>query len=71
VYIPLFTGFDLTEKLAAVAVFAVMTALWLFLAGRFSALPVVEGFLRRYRSVLIPAVLILLGVFILLGGLQG
>ena len=65
VWLPLFAGYTATQRVAAVAVFAVMTGLWCFLGKRLSALPGVSGFLARYGNGLVPWVLMLLGVYIL------
>ena len=65
VWLPLFAGYSAPQRVAAVAVFAVMTGLWCFLGRRLSTLPGVAGFLERYGSVLVPWVLMLLGLYIL------
>lgn len=67
VYIPLFAGFTWVQILAAVGVFAAMTALWCVVSQRLASLPALKRFLTRHRQVIVPAVYILLGVYILVG----
>lgn len=72
VYIPLFTGFSGAERIGAVIVFAAMTALWVFLANSLAEFPQVKRAVGRYKHIVIPAVFILLGVYIILdSGLLG
>ena len=72
VYIPLFTGFSSAERLGAVIVFAVMTALWVFLANTLAEFPKVKSVIEKYKAIAIPVVFIALGVFIILdSGLIG
>lgn len=72
VYIPLFTAFSPSERMTAVAVFALMTGLWLFLAGSLSRFPGVQHAVARYKHIAIPVVFIALGVYIILdSGLIG
>ena len=66
VYIPLFAGYTPVRLLVCAAVFAVMTLLWCLLGSRLAALPRVRETIRRYKGLLVPAVLILLGLTILL-----
>lgn len=65
VWLPLFAGYSVSQRVAAVAVFVVMTGLWCILGRCLSTLPGVAGFLERYGSVLVPWVLMLLGLYIL------
>lgn len=72
VYIPLFTGFSGSERISAVVVFAVMTALWVFLANTLAEFPKIKELIGKYKPILIPAVFILLGVYIIVdSGLLG
>ncbi len=72
VYIPLFTGFSNAERIGAVVVFAVMTALWVFLANRLAEFPKIKAIIEKYKDIAIPVVFIALGVFIILdSGLIG
>ena len=69
VYAPLFAGFDLGQKMLCVLLFMVMTVLWCALAALIAAQPQLKTILRRYRRVLVPVVLMLLGLYILLTNL--
>lgn len=66
VYLPLFAGYRAAHNLLVVLVFAGMTGVWCFLGKHLADLPVVQRVLTRYRGVLIPWVLMLLGLYILL-----
>ena len=69
VYIPLFAGYDMGQKLLCLLMFMVMTVVWCALAALLSSQPQLKGILQKYRRVLVPAVLIALGVYILLSHL--
>ena len=70
--IPLFTGFTGMERIGAVVVFAVLTALWAFFANSLAEFPKVKTAVGKYKHIVIPAVFILLGVYIILdSGLLG
>ena len=66
VYIPLFTSFSGVERISAVIVFAVMTALWVFLANLLAEFPKVKAAVGQYKYIVVPAVFILLGVYIIM-----
>ncbi len=66
VYVPLFATRALDERLAIVAVFAVMTALWCLVAHSLINHPALGPPLRRYGQRLLPWVLIGVGISILL-----
>lgn len=67
VYTPLFAGASPMEKVVMILVFLVLVSLWCALGQRLAALPVLRRVIRRYRHILVPVVLVLLGVYILLG----
>ena len=72
VYIPLFTGFSGLERIGAVIIFAVMTALWVWLANSLAEFPKIKAVIEKYKFIAIPVVFIALGVFIILdSGLIG
>lgn len=72
VYIPLFTGFSNPERIGAVIVFTVMTALWVFLANSLAEFPKIKTAVGKYKHIIIPVVFILLGIYIILdSGLLG
>ena len=66
VYIPLFARYSLQQMLAVVAVFAVMVAVWCFLAQKLASLPVLGAGIEKYKHILVPVVFIALGIYILL-----
>lgn len=65
VYIPLFAGIGLWEMVKVVLVFAVMVAVWCFLAKRLAELPPLRRFIDRYKKFIIPIVYVSLGIYIL------
>lgn len=65
VYTPLFSTYSASGLLVTAGVFAVMTALWCMAGLRLADYPLVRDVLRRYQHILVPAVLIGLGLFIL------
>ena len=72
VYIPLFTGFSGLQRITAAAVFALMTAVWVWFANVLSSLPRVKAVITKYKAILIPLILIGLGIFIIIdSGLIG
>ena len=72
VYIPLFTGFSDAERSGAVIIFAVMTALWVWLANSLAEFPKIKAVIEKYKTIAIPVVFIVLGVFIIMdSGLIG
>lgn len=72
VYLPLFTGFSGGERIGAMVIFAVMTALWLWLSNSLAEFPNIRDIIKKYKAIAIPVVFITLGVFIILdSGLIG
>ncbi|MBQ8578118.1 MAG: cadmium resistance transporter [Clostridia bacterium] len=67
VYIPLFSGYTIPECVTAVLVFAVLCGVWCLLAQKLSALPPVRTFLEKYKSPVIAAVFVCIGVTVLWG----
>lgn len=65
VYIPVFSAYDTSELIVTGLVFAVMVALWCGLGYALISRPAVKGTIAKHQRVLVPAVLIFLGVFIL------
>ena len=66
VYIPLFSGFGGRQLALCAVVFAVFCGLWCLLGAKLASLPRVQAAVRKWKGVLVPAVLILLGLSILL-----
>lgn len=72
VYIPLFTGFSVSERIWAIVVFVLMTVVWVWLANSLAEFPKVKAIIEKYKRIAIPVVFIALGVFIILdSGLLG
>ena len=69
VYAPLFAGYDLGQKLLCILLFAVMTVVWCAMAAVLASQTHVHAILQKYKRVLVPAVLILLGLYILASNL--
>ena len=69
VYIPLLAGYQTGQLVIFCIVFAVMIRLWCRIAERIVSLEALGGFLRKYRHVIVPVVLIGLGISILTGSL--
>ena len=65
VYIPLFVGFSAWQTATAGVVFLLMTALWCIFGKKLSEMPFLRRFLAKYKRILVPCVLILLGMYIL------
>lgn len=66
VYIPLFAGDTAGQLAVTAAVFALLCGLWCLLAAKLAALPQVQAVIRKWKGILVPAVLVLLGLSILL-----
>lgn len=69
VYVPLFAGYTAFQMILTALIFAGMTAVWCFLGKKLSDLSAVRGILRKYRHVIVPAILMGLGVYILVRNL--
>ena len=65
IYIPLFAGYSMGQRLSVVIVFALMTALWCFLAHKLASLSALKDRIQRYQHILVPIVFISLGLFIM------
>ena len=66
IYIPLFAGFSLIEYAIFCGVFLLLIALWCVLGHQIAKLPLLKNMIDRYKKVIVPAIYILLGVYILL-----
>ena len=66
VYIPLFSGFEIFDFIITAAVFAIMTGVWCALGCFIGAVPPVQEKIGKYKRILVPLVLIVLGVWILI-----
>ena len=65
VYIPLFAGYKRQELLLICVVYAVMIAIWCYLAKMLTSLPRLRNFIAQHKPILIPVVYVVLGCYIL------
>lgn len=68
VYLPLFAGYSAPQLAVTAVSFALLTTLWCFFGLKLASLPVLNRLIKRYRRILVPAVYLLLGVYILAEG---
>ena len=69
IYLPLFIGMDMASLAVTLVVFALMAVLWCVLAMKLSDLPLLKGFIGKYKGIIVPAVFILLGISIIFSGI--
>lgn len=69
VYIPLFAGYSPVQLAVCAAVFAFFTGVWCVLSKKLADLPGLRQILLRYKHIAVPAVLILLGCYVILRSL--
>lgn len=65
VYIPLFTSLNTLELIATIIIFLLLIALWCFTSERLINFPGIKHAIHKYKNVVVPAVFIVIGVFIL------
>ena len=65
VYLPLFSSFNPLQMLISAIVFALLTGLSCVLAERLVNLPVIQKILKEHQNKIVPAVYLLLGLYIL------
>lgn len=65
VYVPLLSGMAGGQIVVFALVFAVMTALWSLFSVKLADAPALQKLLDKYSSIMVPAVYILLGLYIL------
>jgi cadmium resistance transport/sequestration family protein len=65
VYIPLFISQTTLQLVLMIIIFLVLTSLWLVAANYLAQHPIVAKNLKKYNHILFPAMLILLGVYII------
>ncbi len=65
-YIPLFMRYGKCELLLSYLIFILLTLLWCFLSSQLAGFESVKAFIRKYDRWIFPAVLILLGLWIIL-----
>ncbi len=66
VYIPLFAGWNASRLMIMLAVFALMTALWCTAGKKLADLPALQKILTQHRKIIVPAVYIGLGIYIMI-----
>ncbi len=66
VYVPLFAGFAVWQTVFTVLLFLVLIAVWCFLGKVLANLPVLRNFLAKYKTIIVPAVYIVLGIYLLM-----
>lgn len=64
VYVPLFANYTALQMAIMIIVFSIMLALWCLLGKKLSDLPGLRGFLLKYKHIIVPAVFIILGIYI-------
>ncbi len=65
VYLPLLGSFGRWQTAVTTVVFFIMTGLWCLLGKKLAEMPALQAFFRKYRPVLVPAVYILIGLYII------
>lgn len=65
IYLPLMAGFTYGQMAVAGVVFFAMTGLFCFLGKQLAHIPAIQSLAHRYRQVLVPAVYIILGIYII------
>ena len=66
VYVPLFASVQAVQMAVCTAVFFALTALWCFGAYRLTQFPALQKAIEKYRKIIVPAVYICLGMYIIL-----
>lgn len=66
IYIPLFGSMRLVDIFVTVIVFAILTALWCFIALKLAEHPFIQENIDKYKHIFVPIVFIGLGIFILM-----
>lgn len=66
IYVPLFATCTWLQLLLTVAVFYVLTGVWLYIGHKMSGKSAVADVLSKYGDVLVPVVLIGLGIYVLI-----
>ena len=69
VYIPLFAGYSPVQLAVCAVVYFILTGVWCVLSKKLADLPGLRQMLLRYKHIAVPAVLILLGCYVILRSL--
>jgi cadmium resistance protein CadD (predicted permease) len=67
-YVPMFAGSSGTQRVATVAVFAVLTGVWCWMAAKLAKHQVVGYIFRKWGARLLPSMLIAIGIILLWRG---
>lgn len=65
IYIPYFTGMNVSQIVIVLAVFIIGIFLLCQLAKRFATIPMIGGIIERYGRIIVPVIFIGLGIYIL------
>lgn len=66
IYIPLFSSMSLSDILVTITTFALLIALWCFIASKLVEHPLVQKNIEKCKDIFVPIVFIGLGIFILI-----
>ncbi len=66
VYIPLFTGYPISQIIITILIFALMMALWCFLGSKIINLQGIKTVIERYKHIAVPVLFICLGIYIVI-----
>ena len=66
VYVPLFASVQAVQMAVCTAVFFALTALWCVVAERLTQFPALQSAIEKYRKIIVPAVYICLGMYIII-----
>ncbi|AHM58220.1 cadmium resistance transporter (plasmid) [Peptoclostridium acidaminophilum DSM 3953] len=64
IYVPMFAGMNAAELAASAVVFGVLTFIWCRIGSMLSTHPLLRRIIRRYEKILVPAVFVCIGVYI-------
>lgn len=65
VYIPVLTGLDIKNIILTAVIFLICIALFCILAQKIGSVRKIRNFVEKYKQIIIPGVLIILGIMIL------
>lgn len=67
VYVPLFASVQAVQMAVCTAVFFVLTGVWCIVADQLTQLSALQKAIEKYRKIIVPAVYICLGMYIIMG----
>ena len=68
IYIPLFSGYTGNQIFLTVIIFAVMTGLLCWISDKIVSFPKIKSGIQKYKHIIVPAVFIGIGIFIIADG---